>query len=164
MKSSQKLPDNALIYVLKGLIPYSRANLALTFKPSKFIYDLELIAHKKHSSLRNAYYQAKRTGLIATDDKGSIQLTEKGRQKIVPYEPKILDSGARLLVIFDIAEEERWKRRKLRTLLNELAFEQIQKSVWSSPNDHRDLLKAAIQDMDLAGCVIIYEALALNVD
>ncbi len=62
------------------------------------------------------------------------------------------------MVIFDIQETDRHKRRQLRTLLRQLEFEQIQKSVWSTSLDSRVYLIAEINRLGLKNEVKIFES------
>lgn len=146
-------------YVLSSLIPYTEANLKLAFKPNAFFNDLEKLdvikANKK--ALKTAYYRAIRQGLIEVNADRIPRLTEKGIRKTKKFRPKKL-KGARLMIIFDIPEDERFKRQRLRTLLRELSFEQIQKSVWMSEFDHREYIRAEIKDFGLEGCIELFEA------
>ncbi len=152
---------SATHYVLLGLIPYTEANLKLSFMATHFFNDLEKLQRVKADkrALRTAYYRAIQKGLIEIDDDGMPRLTIKGKHKTKDYKPKVLGKNARLLLVFDIAEESRWKRDRLRALLRELSFEQVQKSVWECPYDHREYLKAEIQEIGLHDNVIVYEAL-----
>jgi FPC/CPF motif-containing protein YcgG len=159
MAEPKQLPKSSLEYVLRGLIPYTDANLKLTFRPYLFFRDLDKIAYAKKRSLQNAYYKALRDGLIEMDDENVPRLTKKGWRKVRPYSPKELGKNARLMVIFDIPEQEAWKRKHLWRLLRELKFQQIQKSVWASPYDHRELLAAEVKQYGLEEYVQVYEAL-----
>ncbi len=146
-------------YVLAGLIPYTEANLKLSFKPSAFLRDLEKLDHitMNKKALEGAYYRAIRRGLIKLDPRGIPRLTDKGIQKVRPYRPQKL-KDSKLLVLFDIPEAERFKRTHLRLLLKELAFTQVQKSVWMSDKDHRQYLKSEIREHSLQDYVAIFEA------
>jgi PaaX-like protein len=170
VKSHKELPNSALRYILEALIPYSEANLKLAFKPNQFFNDLENIEKQKawqserqhdtkiypRNTLRNAFYKAKKNGLVTVDHDGNPRLTEKGRQQIKPYQAVKLDKSARLMVI-DVPENERVKRRHLRTLLKELDFEMVQQSVWISSYDHRALLKSEIKEYGLQKYVRVFE-------
>lgn len=149
-------------HLLLGLVPYSRENLALAFRPSTFFSELEKLSGRSHPSIRTAYYRAQKRGLIEIDQAGIPRLTDKGRTKVKPYSAKTLPKGAKLMVIFDIPENERAKRRHLRLLLKELSFAQVQKSVWVSPFDHRELLASDIQENDLSKYVSLYEVAYLK--
>jgi DNA-binding transcriptional regulator PaaX len=146
-------------YILSGLIPYTEANLKLAFAPNAFFNDLEKLdtikANKK--ALKSAYYRAIKKGLVKIDDSGIPRLTEKGLRKTKTFKPKKL-KGAKLMIIFDIPEEERPKRQRLRALLRELAFRQVQKSVWVSDFDHREYIRAEINEAQLQGCVELFES------
>ncbi|MBW3569421.1 CRISPR-associated endonuclease Cas2 [Candidatus Parcubacteria bacterium] len=159
-----KLPDSALVYILKGLaVPLSEANVKLSFKPGLFFNDLEKISAKKRQSLKNSYYKAIKSKLIELDDQGFPRLTSKGRKKFQLYEPKKLSNSAKLMVVFDIPEDERHKRRHLRTLLKELYFNKIQQSVWVSSYDCKDYLAAEIKNYNLQKYVFVYEADQLKI-
>ncbi len=143
--------------MLRALIPYSDANLKLVFKPSLFFADLERVEKISRNASKNAFYRAIRQELIEIDEQGIPRLTEKGRRDVKPFVAKKL-AGAKLMIIFDIPENERWKRTHLRQLLRELSFKMIQQSVWSTDYDHRDYLKAEISNLGLARYVQLYEA------
>ncbi len=150
---------SSIHYILSGLIPYTEANLKLAFSPNAFFNDLEKLdaikANKK--ALKSAYYRAIKKGLIKIDEAGIPRLTEKGLRKTKVFQPKKL-KGAQLMIIFDIPEEERSKRQRLRTLLRELTFRQVQKSVWVSDFDHREYIRAEINESQLEGCVELFES------
>jgi hypothetical protein len=110
-------------YILSGLIPYTEANLKLSFKPSAFFSDLEKLekVNASQKSIKSAYYRAIKHGLIKQDGTGNPTLTKKGLKKVREYKPSKL-KGSSLMVIFDIPENERYKRDRLRILLRELSF------------------------------------------
>jgi phenylacetic acid degradation operon negative regulatory protein len=144
-------------YVLSSIIPYTEANLKLAFKPNLFFSDLEKLDKIKKEKLRSAYYRAIKQGLLELDDQAIPRLTHKGRKKLRPFRPKKL-KDAQLMVVFDIPEAERWKRYRLRLLLRELSFKQVQKSVWVSDKDCKDYLEAEINEYQLKDCVELFEA------
>jgi len=142
------------------MVPYSKENLMLGFKPSKFFNELEKVSGHKQSTLKNAYWRGQRQGFI--DSFGQQpKLTAKGMDEIKPFLAKHLDSHARLMVIFDVPEEKRVARHRLRMLLKSWGFEQIQKSVWATDMDYRELLVEEVGELGLEGCVEIYESLRL---
>lgn len=152
---------NAMSYVLESLVPFTDANLKLVFSPNQFFNELEKIdAERRYrrQTLRNGYYLALRKRFIEFDHEGLPRLTDKGKQYVTPYVPQKISGNARLFVIFDIPETERRKRLRLRMILQELKFQQIQKSVWMTPYDHREYLRAEIEHSGLEGYVEVYEA------
>jgi CRISPR-associated endonuclease Cas2 len=149
-------------YVLEALIPYSRANLRLTYKPSTFFYELEKLSREKTRTLQSAYYRAIKKGLIELDDQGCPRLTEKGRLNIARYKPKTLGKDAYLVVVFDIDESDRFKRTHLRALLIELSFKKVQQSVWMTRYDHRAYLAMEIREYGLERNAKIYEAIEVT--
>lgn len=152
-----KTPETVLGYMLKSLIPYSQPNLKLAFKPSLFFKELSQVEHRRKRAVETAYYRAKRQGLIDFDERGMPCLTDKGWDKLRVFEPRELLSGARLMVIFDIPEHERWKRQRFRRILINYRFTQIQKSVWITKYDYTELLREEIRHSDLFDYVRIYE-------
>ena len=65
------------------------------------------------------------------------------------------------MIIFDIPEERAATRRRLRAVLHEWKFKQVQKSVWASQYDYRDALTSAIHELHLEDCVQLYECARL---
>ena len=149
--------NSALIFILKAFIPYSRENLMLSFSPNKFFNELDKTSDYQKSTLRHAYWQAKKQGFIA-ESNGLVKLTAKGQREIRPFVAKQLGKNAKLMVIFDIPEERAVARRKLRDTLKLWDFSQIQKSVWMSDLDYSDLLKELTSELNITACVEIYAA------
>lgn len=160
--------ETATSYLLKALIPYTDPNMKLVFKPHTFFNDLEKLDKKnqhqkqfKPNTLRLAYYKAKKNKYFTMVD-GTPVLTELGKSKIKHYKPRKLNN-AKLLVIFDVPEKYRKSRDKFRTLLKSLYFEQVQKSVWVSKYDSRDILQSEIKLLRLEDEVRIFEAAEINI-
>lgn len=150
-------------YLLKALIPYSKANLELSFKPNTFFNELEKLDNINERTLRSAFYRAQKRGLISVDSGGTPRLTVKGVAATKTYKPTKLRKDAYILLIFDIPESERRKRDHLRALLRELSFKKIQQSVWACRYDHREYLAAEIKEYGLENYVIVYEAARLPI-
>ena len=66
------------------------------------------------------------------------------------------------MIIFDIPEHSSILRSRLRRLLKNLAFKQIQKSVWVTECDYREVLCEAILELDLQEYVQLYECASIN--
>jgi hypothetical protein len=163
MGDKRPLPQTALQYVLLALVPYTDANLKLAFKPHAFFNDLEKISNKRSTALKQAYNRAMSDGYFYMNKAGGPILTAAGRKSVAPFVAKRLGKGARLLVIFDISEDEAWKRQRLRRLLNYLNFQQVQKSVWATNMDYRQIIRNEIKEINLQGCVQVHEAIELKV-
>jgi len=146
---------SALKYVLLALVPYSRQNLMLSFKPNRFFYELEKQSRYSQKTLRQAYYRGQTRGFI---EQSSARLTQKGRIEIQPYIATRLNDNVRIMVVFDVPEQKSAARQSLRLLLKSWGFTQVQKSVWSTDMDYLAALKEVIVELDIPGCVEIYES------
>jgi DNA-binding transcriptional regulator PaaX len=156
-------PDSTTRYVLLGLLPYTDTNSKLSYKPNIFFNELEKLSkaragrHISSSTIRTTYYRAQKQNYISIDESGSPHITSVGHRRLTPYVPKKL-KGAKLLVTFDIPENQRYKRSQLRLVLVELNFHQIQQSVWISDYDGTEILKQEIDFLNIENDVVIYEA------
>ena len=174
--SKYELPNTVIKYVLESLVPYTEANMKLSFSPNTFFNDLERIdwlqkinkqrtvKYKPYrkTSIRQAFYKAKQRGLIAYEN-DSVRLTEKGKTAIRPYKPKYLGARSYVIVSFDIPETQRYKRDTLRRLLRELKFEPVQQSVWRSKYDHVKLLQHESKRLKIEKYVNIYESIRIDI-
>lgn len=149
---------SAFVYVLVALIPYSKPNLMLTYKSSRFYHELSKISGYKKSTLQHAYKHGVTNGHI---DKKLPRLTKLGQRKIAPFVAKNLEKSAKLMVVFDIPESASKKRQNFRNLLKQWQFEQVQKSVWTSDKDYHLLIEEVVQELDLTGFVEVYESARL---
>ena len=145
-----------LVYVLVGLIPYSKPNLLLTYKPGLFFRELEKASRYKRATLESAYRSAQKQKLIERHD-NVIRLTDRGRRKVAPFTAKELHGQASLMIIFDIPEDDINTRRKFRTVLKEWQCKQIQKSVWMTGKDLIEEIVEVVKEMGLSDYVQIYE-------
>lgn len=103
-------------------------------------------------------------GLLARDKRNRLYLTAKGEAKLRQLEleehgfnkPKTWDGKWRLLV-FDIPENRRNTRAKVRNTLNAIGFKRMQDSVWIYPYDCEDLITLLKTDFkigrDLIYCI-----------
>lgn len=158
MSTKTKSP---LLYVLLGLVPYTKQNLLLSFQPNQFFNELEKTSKYSKEVLRKAYYRAEHRGLVKITDV-TIELSLPARQQIQPFVAQKLGNNARLMVIFDIPEERAQLRRQLRAVLRQLDFQQVQQSVWVSDYDHKDLLLEIIEDIQAGEWIQLYEAARLT--
>lgn len=153
--------QSALHFVLLALIPYTRPNTLLAFKPNQFFNELEKISNKSPASLRAAYRRAKQNGLLV-ERNDRIEFSLKAQQHVQPYIAEQI-KGGQLMIIFDIPETHAAKRQSLRYLLRTLKFTQVQRSVWISLYDHKALLAETIRAEGLEDYVMLYEASRINV-
>lgn len=157
MQYKKHTKGSSISYVLEALIPFTDANLKLTFRPNAFFNELENRGRMSAASARNAYYEAKRRQLIRFDDQ-IPRLSEKALALLDNKPPAALAADKRCMVIFDIPEDYANKRRQLRTLLKELKFTQEQRSVWVSNADHSPIVLELIRELSLQPYVKIFIA------
>ena len=92
--------------------------------------------------------------------KGLIHLQEK--QLLLNHQKKKWDKKWRIL-IFDIEETNRYKRRLLRYKLKELGFGYLQKSAWISPYDISQNLDKFLETYNLKDEAILIESTRLSI-
>jgi hypothetical protein len=143
--------------LLLALVPYTRQNTLLVFKPNQFFNELERNSGYPKDKLRKTYYRAKQEKIITIDRDRPI-LSLKGRQIVQPFIANKLSNNAQLMVIFDIPEEYAGRRQRLRNLLKQLDFKQIQLSVWMSDKDHQAIIFESIVELELQQWAQVYEA------
>lgn len=155
-------PRTASQFILRALLlPMSRENMLLSFKPSRFFYELSKISGHHEQTLRTSYRRAIKSGLIEIDDQTLPRLTAKGKLRAAPFVSEKLTHKGRLLVIFDIPEHRTDARHEFRALLKKLGFRLVQQSVWETDYDRREIIIEAIHAYKLDGCVEFYEAARL---
>lgn len=150
-------PRSALAFVLLGLVPYSRPNMLLAFRPNQFFNELEKISSYKRRTLEEAARRARAQGLIEQTKQQQLRLTELGKRRALPYVAQRLADDGQLMVVFDIPEEQSTARRQLRMLLKKWGFVQVQKSVWLTQYDYKESLQLAIDELGLENYVRLYE-------
>ena len=100
-------------------------------------------------------------GLLTYTTEGFLKLTKKGEAKLRQLElheykikkPKRWDKKWRVL-IFDIREERRSLRDKIRRTLVTIGFERLQDSVWVYPYDCEDLITLLKADFKIGKDVL----------
>ena len=152
---------SALIFVLKGLIPYTRENMMLAFKPNAFFNELEKISRYKKWTLQKAYYQAQKEKLIQKQA-DVLRLTAAGKKIVRPFIAEKLPEGAKLMVIFDIPEDKSTLRARFRRVLNEWGFKQVQKSVWVTSYDQKEPVKELVAELELDQYVELFECASIR--
>ncbi|MBC7943495.1 hypothetical protein H7X68_03300 [Candidatus Saccharibacteria bacterium] len=153
---------SALTYMLLAFVPYTRQNLLLSFRPNQFFNELEKTSGHSTTTLRTTFSRAKKDNLITLDN-DQVSLSLKGRQIIQPFIAQDLNNGEQLMVIFDIPEDFANLRRKLRILLRQLEFQQVQQSVWMSDKDHREILAESIKNLQMDDWVQLYKSARIDI-
>jgi len=129
-------------------------------------YDQLTLASKSDSrrakSYRTILWRLKRDGLIVKSQAGwsitALGLKKRQGIKAKLSSKKYFKEGSKLLkiVIFDIPEKERAKRRWLRGVLGELGFTLLQKSVWAGKMNLPREFMDDLRDLKLLNYVDIF--------
>jgi len=111
-----------------------------------FGLDKKLIRHKKRSIslsrerlLQAGLIEYKKDGFLSLTKKGEYKLDEMERKNYVLEKPKRWDGKWRVL-IFDIKENRKSLRDRIRATLMAVGFIHLQDSVWVYPYDCEDLV------------------------
>lgn len=139
---------SSLSYVIEAFIPFTEANISLTFRPNAFFNELEKRGDYRRNTIKQAFYQAKSQGLIVFDEEG-VSLSTQARGLIDTTPVSTLPEDTCFMVIFDIPEHLAVKRRQLRQLLRQLKFSQRQRSVWTCRSDHRTVVHDLINELKI---------------
>ncbi len=155
-----KSHKTVLEHILLGLVPYSRENFALVFKPHIFFNELEQISGYSRQTIQSTYYRAHRQGYVKKDSDGPT-LTKEGERLLLPYQAQKLGRGARLVVMFDIPQSSEKGRQAFRRWLKKLGFTMIQQSIWVSEMDYRQALIDMIKELSISEYVELHESVKL---
>lgn len=122
----------------------------------------ELIEKINYDSFRRAFYQIKRRGLvnlIKEADCFRLRLSKKGEEIIKALVP-IYDTQRSwdkrfYLITYDIPENKRTPRARLRRFLRELGAAKLQASVYLTPYNPRKKLKYFVEKFSIPGSIIV---------
>ncbi|MFA6145756.1 MAG: CRISPR-associated endonuclease Cas2 [Patescibacteria group bacterium] len=125
-------------------------------RPTKIWFE-KYFREKKKRNLYSAIYNLKASGYLKTkinrEGEGYL-LTPKGENKVLTIKVRDLEKKKDskdewLMIIFDIPENMRRNRDMLRRFLYTLGFQKVQQSVWASPYDVYDELKAVVNNLNI---------------
>lgn len=114
----------------------------------------------KEGSTSKGLSKLKGRGYIKySKDKSDIEITAAGRKRlrrVVPtYEKKRKWDGRLYLITYDIPEHKKLVRDRFRNWLKQLGCGMLQRSVWITPYDPREVLREYIRYNRLEGEVLI---------
>ena len=79
----------------------------------------------------------------------SIQLTNKGKIKLIEESADYSVDGKWRMLSFDIPEKLRSKRRQFRRAIKRIGYKQVQKSLWASPFVKADEIDLIIEELGI---------------
>ena len=145
------------IYNFLGLIEENIDSLILTKRKLAFPHLYKLQRMYKKEKRRRKFTQfinyLKKQGYIEIENlkgKQALLLTEKGFKKVLKTKFKIKKKKRRkdkkwIMLIFDIPEEKKHLRERLRRFLFPLGFQVLQRSVWVCPYDVLEDVKRVLR-------------------
>ncbi len=131
------------------------------FQAIKLFGGKDLFDRSRREVINNSRRKLVRFGYLNYDDRGFLTLTEKGREYLNGINftkqkkniPRIWDRKWRV-IIFDIKEERKNLRDKVRNTLIGIGFTCLQKSVWIYPYDCEDLITLIKADFKIGKDVL----------
>ncbi len=120
----------------------------------RFLYEIN------YNVIKNAIITAKKRGYVKTTKRRAWpQITEEGKRRlfsIIPrYDEKRVWDGRMHIITYDIPEEHRNDRHLLRDYLRRIGCGRLQDSVWITPYNPIDTIRAFIEEHGLFGNVIV---------
>lgn len=106
------------------------------------------ISLSRERLLEAGYIKYQKDGYLSLTKKGEDKLQDLEKRNYVLKKPKIWDKKWRVL-IFDIKEERRALRDKVRSTLVSVGFVRLQDSVWVFPYDCEDLITLMKVDFEI---------------
>lgn len=132
-------------------------------RPARKLFGLDTSPAISPRTLASILSRLKREGIIARvreKGKSAWRLTPKGQNRIkILYQPLIRipqKDGIERIVIFDIPEQERRKRDKIRAELISYDFRRLQKSVWTGESPLPSEFISLLDDLQLKNKVHIF--------
>ena len=130
------------------------------FGRAQFAAD-RFLEHVNYDGIKDAIKHARRRGwLTASKRRHAIpEITKEGRKRLrrlIPrYDEKRVWDGRMHLVTYDIPERRYSDRQLLRMYLKKIGCGRLQDSVWITPYNPVDIIRAFVEKHDLAGTVIV---------
>ena len=129
----------------------------------KMFESFGIVPKRRHGEvIKNSRARLVKVGYLSYTPEGFIMLTPKGEARLKQLElaeyhfekPKRWDKKWRVL-IFDVKEERKGTREKIRRTLSSMGFVRLQDSVWVYPYDCEDLVTLLKADFRI-GKELIY--------
>ncbi|OGG13685.1 CRISPR-associated endonuclease Cas2 [Candidatus Gottesmanbacteria bacterium RIFCSPHIGHO2_01_FULL_46_14] len=110
--------------------------------------------------IKNAINTARKRKWVKSTKRGALpQITQEGRRRlasVIPvYDEKRIWDSRLHLITYDIPEERKTDREKLRNYLRRIGCGKLQDSVWMTPYNPIDTLRSFIDERMLGGTIII---------
>ncbi len=133
-------------------------------------FDFEMIKLEEKQKFYNLLYKLQKDGLVKKEKNGLKKsiwtITKMGLKKLklkkrfnLSTKYKIQASQSRKVIIFNISEKEKEKRNWLRSVLSNLEFTMLQKSVWIGNNELPIEFLENLKKLKLLSCVKVFSVM-----
>jgi len=166
-KTNRVKPWSAVAEMLLDLGGYVEDLLVLSANPRLRYYGLdwrEELAKEEWRKRNATLSRMQRQGLVKKQMNSrqlKVAVTKNGLEELARVKvlrSELLPPGKVCIVVFDIPEQSRTLRNKLRNLLRNSGFISLQRSVWYSPFDVRDTLGTLLKLTGMQKWVKVYLA------
>ena len=156
-RARRKNIQDTVLAVVAGSLLLSTAILAPN--ALQMFSKLGITGKRRKESINRARNNLLEKGMLMKDDRGYLQITNKGRLKLGDFDelidkPKRWDKKWRVLV-FDIPEKRRRNRDGIRKTLSKAGFIRLQDSVWVYPYNCEDFV-ALLKAQQHVGKALLY--------
>lgn len=161
--------------LLRELVDELDLLVTFGYRPTKVMkYGMEGVRRmrsaRERKDRRDAMRRLCKQQLIVTEKIGkdlAVTLSEKGAMEY--FRVRVCDSpflpiGRVCMIVFDIPETERSKRKMFRDFLRYSGFHRLQQSVWVCHYDVFDAMQKILQIRGLAKWVSMYESERINLN
>lgn len=127
---------------------------------AKFAAD-RFLEHVNYDVIKDALKHARRRGWLTSARRrhAKTEITTAGKERLVSvlprYDEKRTWDGRMHIVTYDIPEKRHADRKILREYLRRLGCGRLQASVWVTPYNPIDTIRAFMDEKDLTGTVIV---------
>lgn len=148
---------------LNAIFVRSRVNAALEIAQEPLYPRRNEIINRACRHLVASGHLRQHDGGYSLTQKGEIELRALTAHEVKVAKPRRWDGKWRILV-FDIPEERKALREKIRRSLVAIGFHMLQKSVWIFPYDCEDFIALLKADLEVGGHMLYVIADALESD
>lgn len=167
---NSRAPYGGLTRGILGVLAVGSLVVTFAALPGLALALAPFVSHRRYhpATIRRTVLRLQKRHLVTWRKRGSepvLALTDAGRRQVLRHRLDTLSlkrakrwDGRWRVVTFDIPEERKAAREALRAKLRHLEFYQLQRSVFITPHDCREVVAFLKEFYDLGRCVQYLEA------